>query len=226
MITTFARPLTAEERAALEQRLASERGRSRWSLIYPFCCTSGCLAPAWLALALALRSRGPTMLGSALVAVAALVGVVTGTLALREDRRIAALSSAPFRRDVADGHATVLHFTASGVVRVDDAEEETTGYFFQVEDGRLLYLQGEYLREARGVGFPSTEGMVITARHSHTPLGVETMGEPLAPLRVRGALVPGVEYMPEDRQVLDGRLETLQEDLARLEERRKAEHGQ
>ncbi|OPZ80964.1 MAG: hypothetical protein BWY76_03187 [bacterium ADurb.Bin429] len=122
-------------------------------------------------------------------------------------------------RDLAAGEVEILTATADGAVAVEGTVEHEPALFLRVAEGQLLFLQGHYLKDVMGGAtppFPSSAFNVIRLPHSAVTLRVEATGEAFAFSRMRRPLDAGLEYQPDDAEVIAASLDTLEADLARL----------
>jgi hypothetical protein len=113
---------------------------------------------------------------------------------------------------------------------------------FDIGDGKILYLQGQWLRDERTYGapavegdpdeefinglpapysFPSSEFTVSRLPHSGEVLGIRIAGKYVAPQAVVEVLKP--EYEFGDSELFDGALEDIAGVLAREHERQRSQ---
>jgi len=63
-----------------------------------------------------------------------------------------------YENDLTGGVAEVTRFRATSAIRVKDSEDEDSGYFLHLEDGRTLFLRGRYLYDLEEAKkFPCSE---------------------------------------------------------------------
>jgi hypothetical protein len=98
--------------------------------------------------------------------------------ALRRMREAAA-------RDVAAGLVSTTTYVVRDAVAVEEGEDEGPSYYLLLEDGRTLFLSGQYLYEPAERGFPWTSFEIVRRQVSGGALGVVRRGAPLAPSRTR-----------------------------------------
>jgi hypothetical protein len=221
MIRREQRPFTAEERA----QLAGEAARgARWVdrlrhalALHAGCASAGFLAWGMIALVLALigfDAAHPFLL--LLLLVLTVGGFLWGGAVFRD-----AEAGARRRREdacaaLAAGQAEVLEAEARDAVAVEPLVDEGPGYFLDVDEGRLLFLQGPYLADLVDAGaFPSRRLRLTRAAGTGLHLAFECLGEPLRPSRSREFLEHD-EYWPSDSEIVPARLSTLEADLRRL----------
>jgi hypothetical protein len=142
-------------------------------------------------------------------------GFGVGIAVLRKGRAFFEQKRAAYRRDLTTPEVEVLHCTATDAVKVEEVEDEGPGFFLQVEDSQLLYLQGQYLYELEEKRlFPSSIFEITRARYSGLVLGISCLGDPISP-RTRGPFTDD-EYIPAAGELLTARLNSLDADLRRL----------
>jgi hypothetical protein len=167
------------------------------------------------------------------IAVCTIGGFLLGVRSVRKDRRE---STQPHLLDLAENVVEVIHCTVQDAVRVAPFEAEGPGFFLDVGDSKLLFVQGQryeddlldqldeldedQLDEAdEEVRFPCRELRMTRTPHGGLTLRFECLGESFEPSRVRGPLDGETEYVPADGEMLAGSLATLEADLRRLRQR-------
>jgi hypothetical protein len=122
-------------------------------------------------------------------------------------------------RDLAGGVARVTSARVSDALRVEEAEDEGSSYYLELEDGRVWFLTGQYLYELEEDGtFPNTRVTVVRAPATGVVLAVSCDGSPLAP---RGTLPVFTtqdydeDRVPEDGAVVEVDFATLRASAAR-----------
>jgi hypothetical protein len=225
MIARNTRPLTAKEAEHL--RTASRGsgiGCSRWFIALAGGPLVGMLIFAALGGLLGIGDR--PVFGWLMIAGAAL-GLGAAALSLRWEAQSLYEARERDRRVLESGRAEVLLCAVADAIQVEEVEDEGPGFFLDVEEGQLLFLQGQYLYDslAEGEGgidrFPNRTVEVVRLQGSGVVLALTAAGEPFAPSRVRGPLTQH-EYFPADGELIPARLATLDEDLRRLARERSA----
>jgi hypothetical protein len=227
MLTVNARPMTPAERDSLTRTQGSLRAYLGWrgSCVSYFIYLVGgavvgllggtvVLAPfLWLGI------RLPFVVVSLLLLAGAIAGFSLGLRSIIKER-VDTLS--PYGQDIRADLVQDIHCIVADAVAVDPFDEEGTGFFLDVGDGQLLFLQGQYLDDLDEEGrFPTRELFMVRAPHSGDILRLEHLGEVFEPSRSRGYLgEEREEYAPQDGEILPGRLETLDADLHRLAQER------
>ncbi len=120
----------------------------------------------------------------ALFAVAAAVVAWQVLGMFRHDRQGAAI----LRGELGDGCAEVHRYRAIEAIRVQEREDEGTGFLLKLEDGRTLFLAGQLfyeLEEERR--FPCREFEVDWTPRSRWRLDLRCIGEYLPPSAARAA---------------------------------------
>ena len=125
--------------------------------------------------------------------------------------------------DLAAGTAVCSTFEAVDALRVEELEDEGSAYYLKLSDGRVLFLQGQYLYQYEGRGededgkpaqanFPSNRFTVERTAGSHMVLDMIDFGR-LMP--VSGVLPPFTldersdDNVPNDWDILTIDFETL-----------------
>src|SRR5262245_34332813 len=146
MVARALRPLTDEERAQLEDwiRTAEAPGFSRWFIALLGGPMAGLMLAGAVGALIGLSER--PIFGTILLAGAAL-GLVGGVLGGRGDARLASAGRQTDRQDLEGGQVDALRCTVADAVELGKVEDEGPGFFLEVDDGQLLFLQGQYLIE-------------------------------------------------------------------------------
>ena len=86
--------------------------------------------------------------------------------------------SRDLRDDIRRGEAEVRQYTAVEAIRVEEAEDEGTGFFMRLRDGNILFLCGQHFYELEDQGrFPSDRFEYALAPTSQWSLGFESTGD-------------------------------------------------
>jgi hypothetical protein len=213
MFRVEVRPMTADERQRLEQWKQAESGRlldEDTGNTVPY-ILSGAAALGLLGLQ-AGRLTPWLKLGAAAWAGMSAVGL--GRLSAKHSRRRgeAATRWVPV---LEKGQVEVLRVQARAVIELDDADGER-GWFFDVGEGQVFVLWHD---PYEGEPFPSTELRVTRVPGSAWVLDVACLGTTLTPVRPRRRLRRG-EYVPAQCELLAAGLDTLEQDLVRLQRER------
>lgn len=144
-------------------------------------------------------------------------------------------------RDEQERIVQEIHVAESRVIEVGLINDNEPILAFDVGDNKILYLQGQWLRDAGTYGtvgcegdpfaefinglpaphsFPSTEFTVTRFRRSGEVLGIRVHGKYAAPQKAVEALKP--EYEFGSSEMFDGSLDDIAGILAREHERRNA----
>jgi membrane protein implicated in regulation of membrane protease activity len=200
------RPLEPEERRILE-RLSTTRpqGGARFGAFLAFLITLGVLlivSPAsWQ---VGARSLLP-------VPVALAVAWVVFRRLRRGERDSGWLER--IERDLAGGQASVTRARVTDAVNVEELEDEGSSYYLRLDDGRVLFLSGQYLYDVEEEGrFPSAVVSVVRAPATRIVFDVTCEGAPIQPSSRRPPFTDA-EYeggrVPEDGAVLNVDFATL-----------------
>src|SRR5947207_10959576 len=121
MITRELRPLTDEERAALEAGIRAAPGFSRWFIALAGGPVAGMMLAGAVGALFGLI-EGPIM--GIVILAGAILGLVGGVLSLRAEARWTSEARQGDCQDLEDGRVEVLHCTVTGAVEVQEAEGE------------------------------------------------------------------------------------------------------
>jgi membrane protein implicated in regulation of membrane protease activity len=200
------RPLEPEEHRILERlRTARPQGGARFGAFLAFLITLGVLlivSPAsWQ---VGARSLLP-------VPVALAVAWVVFRRLWRRERDSGWLER--IGRDLAGGQASVTRARVTDAVKVEELEDEGSSYYLRLDDGRVLFLSGQYLYDVEEAGrFPCAVVSVVRAPTTRIVFSVTCEGAPIQPSSRRPPFTDD-EYeggrVPEDGAVLDVDFETL-----------------
>jgi len=139
------------------------------------------------------------------------------------------------KRDLNEGQAEVLHCTAEDAVLLEEYEDEGLGYFVDLGDQTILFLQGQQfydlawgenrvdreldeeddLERERHGAFPNREFRIVRTPHSELDLAFECVGERFSPSRRLDPETFGAP-VPRHGTVFSGALPTLEDDLRQL----------
>jgi len=82
------------------------------------------------------------------------------------------------RDDLLRGEAEVRQYSAVAAIRVEETEDEGTGFFIQLSDGKILYLRGQQFYDLEDQRrFPNDRFECVVAPTSKWPLGFECTGD-------------------------------------------------
>jgi hypothetical protein len=151
------RPLTADERRILERlRSSKPQGGAGFGAFLAFLVTTGLLL---------IVSPASWQVGvRSLIPVAA--GLLAAGFVFRRLQRSRWRTEwlAKLERDLAAGVALVTTARVTDAVRVEEAEDEGSSYYLELDDKRVLFLSGQYLYEPEEERrFPNTLVTVVRA---------------------------------------------------------------
>ena len=112
-------------------------------------------------------------------------------------------------RALEDGHVVVKRVRSVAVVEVEPMEDEGAGYFYDLGDGRTLFLKGQDFDGPMDEddSWPNSDFEIIRTRVGGRWLDLRCHGERLRPLRVvRGDECDPEKAWDEREEVLDMRL--------------------
>ena len=126
-------------------------------------------------------------------------------------RRGEASSNKEYCADLEGGETELLEVDVHGVVKLEEFEDEGSGYFLDVGDSRILFLQGQYLYDLEEEKrFPNRKFDLRRAPNSKLVFDLKCRGEPLFPLRTLDPEKVEVA-VPPDGTVFEGLLEEITE---------------
>ncbi|MBK9373567.1 MAG: hypothetical protein IPN03_07480 [Holophagales bacterium] len=192
MKTTTTRPMSTEERTALEGHLNPAPAGSPSRVMGLF---MGVPIGFTALIVLNLALPGPAFLRVLLaVAVGAGAAWLFGRWMAQRHREM--FRPVPevedvLRRDLADGQVEVRRYEAEAVVKAtaDRSRFVSATYFVKLADGSVALLVGPHLEEAEFRGeFPATAFEIASGASSHYVLSVKKTGDRLAPVKTRAPL--------------------------------------
>lgn len=121
------------------------------------------------------------------------------------------------RQDLEAHEVEVWRVEVRGVVAVGRIDEHVSSHLLEVGDGKLLYVDGDFVRDEIEAGrFPSSRFELVLGPASRATVAMRCEGSSLKPLRTRAFFDEREEHVPEHLEILDARLEALDHDLKRL----------
>ena len=151
-----------------------------------------------------MRSLAPALL-------ALIVGAFVFLRLQRSPTRVAWLERVA--RDLDGGVARVSTYRVRDAVQVEESEDEGSQYYLLLDDGRVVFLAGQYLYEPEEDGsFPSSVVSVVRAPHTNIVFDIRCEGTPLRPSKVRSPFTTA-DYdnarVPEDGALVAVSFDTL-----------------
>ena len=224
MLNRQSREMSMEER----QLLADAAGGSKVSLIQLFILFAGIPLAGLMTGALAgvlldwLNLPLPTTM---LLIVGAVGGLFLAMFLTWKEISSVRRQRSMYKEDLAANLVDVLYCQPLASVRIEEYEDEGPGFFLDVGDGDILFLQGQYLDETvHGQRFPSSAFRLQRAPKSNLVFSLECTGQYQPPMRERRWL-EDLEYLPMDQEILQVSLTSLDADLAALKKaHRKDKH--
>jgi hypothetical protein len=191
-MTTTTRPMSIEERTALEGHLNPGPSGTPSRVMGLF---MGVPVGFTALIVLNLSLPGPAFF-RVLLAVAVGAGAAWLFGRWMEARRAEMFRPAPqvedvLRKDLADGRVVVRRYEAEAVVKVvaDRSRFVSATYFVKLADGSVALLVGPHLEEAEFRGeFPATAFEIASGESSQYVLSVKKTGEKLVALKTRAPL--------------------------------------
>lgn len=178
MIRTRTRPMTAEERKSLIKACKSIGGLE--NDFHAAGCVMGVTALVLLGVLYLFGIRGAFEQEYYAAAPAVVIGVIVFIVMRRKSRKLRATD--PIQKDLVDGVLIETTYTATSAIRVTETDDEGDNYLIRLEDGRVLFLSGQYLYDdVEAKRFPCTEFVITTARHSGLASKIECRGNYMSP---------------------------------------------
>jgi hypothetical protein len=117
-------------------------------------------------------------------------------------------------RALRDDTAWVRRVQPNAVIEIWQYEDEGDGYIFDVGNGKLLYLKGQWIEiDSETSPWPNTDFEIIKTTRDRLPLDIICHGEKLEPLRGI-ASSDHVNYDWEDHdELFDGELNAYADSL-------------
>ncbi|HYH82491.1 MAG TPA: hypothetical protein VEX86_22055 [Longimicrobium sp.] len=190
MIQESVREMNAEERVWLQKAMQphppgvghSDESRETWGL-----------AAVWILTMVVVTVFGRVNIGG-IVAAGALGAILVGYRLVRAAARNAqrrkffeqrdAHRNRELARVLEDGRVTVKRVRAVAVVEIEPVEDEGTGYVFDLGDGRVLFIKGDYFPADIDAPWPNTAFEIVRTAADGEILDVRCHGTALPPLRV------------------------------------------
>jgi hypothetical protein len=192
MKTTMTRPMSTEERTALEGHLNPGPAGTPSRVMGLF---MGVPIGFTALIVLNLALPGPAFLRVFLaVAVGAGAAWLFGRwMSQRHKEMFRPMPAVEdvLRKDLADGQVEVRRYEAEAVVKAtaDRSRFVSATYFVKLADGSVALLVGPHLEEAEFRGeFPATAFEIASGASSHYVLSVKKTGDKLAPVMTRAPL--------------------------------------
>ena len=114
--------------------------------------------------------------------------------------------------EIAAGQVRSTIYTIKDAIAVEEAEDEGPGYYLLLDDGRTLFLSGQYLYGPAENGFPWKSFEVVRAAHGGWTLRVAALGASVTPSWTRRPFYDD-EYesggVPEDGAIESRDFESL-----------------
>jgi hypothetical protein len=109
--------------------------------------------------------------------------------------------------ELATGTLTSTTYTIRDVVAVEEAEDEGLSYYLLLDDGRTLFLSGQYLYEPALAGFPWESFEIVRVTSGGRVLDVLPRGPSIRPSAIRPPF-SAAEYT-SGKLAQDGTIETI-----------------
>jgi hypothetical protein len=185
-----------------------------WTGLVPAACA---FVLAFLTVSLAALSFPFDPVVRAAIAAAALAAAGTYRVVRRRARRrVKADADAAWRGREA-GFVTSTIYTVTDAVAIEEREDEGRHYYLRLDDGRTLFLSGQYLSDPIEQGFPWQSFEVVDVNR-HWVLKVVPLGPSLTPSLTRPPFTD-LEFesdaVPDDRTIEQRDFEALKASTGR-----------
>ena len=199
---TTTRPMTEAERNTLRAGL---RGRFEWrtGIVGSICV----FVLVFLVTILATLSRPYETIIRTSVTTATVASIAWYIRVQRRLRRDHRAVSDRITSELATGTLTSTTYTIRDVVAVEEAEDEGLSYYFLLDDGRTLFLSGQYLYGPALEGFPWESFEIVRVTSGGRVLDVLPRGPSIRPSATRHPFT-GEDYTSE-KLPQDGAIATI-----------------
>jgi hypothetical protein len=95
-------------------------------------------------------------------------------------------------------------YTITDAIAVEEGEDEGVHYYLRLDDGRTLFLSGQYLYDPVEQGFPWQSFELVESPRNEWVLGVVPLGPSVAPSLTRPPFSDqefGSDAVPADRTI-------------------------
>ena len=106
----------------------------------------------------------------------------------------------------------IIHCKTSRAIKREDPEDFGVSFYLDTEDGRALYLQGQYLDILEYEQFPNTEFELIRTKNTKELIDFKVKGKYFEPERTLEPFTKddyGKGVVPEDGDILDIEFEKI-----------------
>ena len=125
--------------------------------------------------------------------------------------------SETLRKDLKGGKAQIRRYEAVDAIRVEEFEDEGTGFFLKLKDGRTLFLAGQHFYELEEEKkFPCSSFEIVETPNAKWPLGFSCTGPYFPPSFKRGPFPKNeikLGRVPCDGDLLEVDFESLKKEL-------------
>lgn len=114
--------------------------------------------------------------------------------------------------------AREIHIKSNRMVEFDESEDEGACYAFQLDDDRIIFVEGQDFYPLSK--FPNDDFSIIEIRDSENSLletAINNYGKKIKPLRKIPAKQKSEIRIPEHLRIIDGKLEDIEKSLLKRE---------
>jgi hypothetical protein len=178
-IVTATRLMTGEERAMLPQPI---RQFGWWTGIVSAACA---FILAFLVGLLPANLFSYVLVVRTALVVAAAVSIITYVVVQRRERKRLAAVEGVMAGAASQGIVRSTIYTIRDAVAVEELEDEGLHYYLLLDDGRTLFLSGQYLYDAAKEGFPWQSFEMVAVPPEDWVLRIVPLGPSLTDVRTR-----------------------------------------
>jgi hypothetical protein len=206
VVTT--RPIADEERALLHV----PTGGSRW---FGLVATACALVIAFL-LTLLGAAWFPRQIVTIAIVAATIMSIVAYVWIQRHERKRLQLRQSATARLAASDMVQASVFIIDDAIVIEESEDEGISYYLLLDDGRTLFLSGQYLHEPAQNGFPWRSFELVSALSGES-LRVTPLGPPLTPSAARAHFTAAeLQSVPADGTIVVLDFNALARDASRV----------
>jgi hypothetical protein len=203
----FVRPLSKVERRLLTSALRRRQRRLRnyWKRLLAFGLVV--FGSLWIWTLIATHGRWYIVTAIWLAIGSFICAWVYASEKLKEERRLRSYEEALSRNE-----ARVTRIRADEMVELEEVEDESAWYAFQLNDSKMVFVSGAYYDPS--ARFPNTDFSLIEIYREDGLLTegfVEKDGEKLKPKRRIPAKVTSKMRFPAHLEIIEGRLDQLEQ---------------
>lgn len=211
MIERRSRPLLAQERRLLRSKLSALPRQLSTFIKRSAISVAGICGALWLLTMLVVKDVSGTWISAFWLG----AGFVIGSWTMMDEKTKKARKQRDLEEVLRHDLAQETVVCASELVEFEEIEDEGACYAFQVGESRILFVSGQDFYPS--TKFPSTEFSIVEMQTTDGRLVemlFEKRGERLSPKRTISCAVKVHLQIPGHLQLMDGRLDQIEQLLA------------